>query len=103
MDSTGLKVYDTGEYQVKKHGNNENCCVWCKLHLTVDMNMRKIIAAEFSSLNATNCEVLLDLHKQSCRRIDEISGDGACDTDNVTNTIRIRRTVSLILPVLLPK
>ncbi|ATF09144.1 Mobile element protein [Candidatus Enterovibrio altilux] len=32
--------------------------VWCKLHLTVDINTHEIIAAELSALNVTDDAVL---------------------------------------------
>ncbi|GGA54231.1 hypothetical protein GCM10011328_32290 [Hafnia psychrotolerans] len=42
IDSTGLKVFDEGEWKVKKHGQ-EKRRVWRKLHLAVDAGTHEVI------------------------------------------------------------
>ncbi|MGR5068704.1 IS5 family transposase [Vibrio alfacsensis] len=80
IDATGLKVYGEGEWKVKKHGTDGKRRVWRKLHIAVDT------------------EVLPNLLKQTRRKIVEISGDGAYDTRNCHDAIRIKRAVALIPP-----
>ncbi|TNY60129.1 transposase, partial [Vibrio parahaemolyticus] len=72
--------------------------VWRKLHLAVDTSTHEIVAAELSLSNVTDAEVLPNLLKQTRRRIIEISGDGAYDTRNCHDAIRIKRAVPLIPP-----
>ncbi len=98
IDATGLKVYGEGEWKVKKHGTDGNRRVWRKLHITVDTSTHEIIAAELSLSNVTDTEVLPNLLKQTRRKIIEISGDGAYDTRNCHDAIRIKRAVPLIPP-----
>ncbi len=84
IEATGLKVYDEGEWKVKKHGTDGKCRVWRKLHIAVDADTHEIIAAELSLSNVTDAEVLSNLLKQTLRKITEISGDGAYDTKDCT-------------------
>ncbi len=54
---------------------NDKCRVWRKLHVAVDVNMHEIIIAEQSLLNATDGKVLPNLLKQTCLRINKVSGN----------------------------
>lgn len=98
IDATGLKVYGEGEWKVKKHGTDGKRRVWRKLHLAVDIDTHEIVAAELSLSNVTDAEVLPNLLKQTRREIIEISGEGAYDTRNRHDAIRIKRVVPLIPP-----
>ena len=89
IDATDLKVYGEGEWKVKKHGTGGKRRVWRKLH----------IAVELSLSNVTDAEVLPNLLKKTWRKIIEISGDGAYDTRNCHDAIRVKRTVPLIPPL----
>ncbi|MBT0234344.1 IS5 family transposase, partial [Vibrio campbellii] len=98
IDATGLKVYGEGEWKVKKHGTDGKPRVWRKLHIAVDTSTHEIVAAELSLSNVTDAEVLPNLLKQTRRKIIEISGDGAYDTRNCHDAIRIKRAFPLIPP-----
>ncbi len=98
IDATGLKVYGEGEWKVKKHGTDGKRRVWRKLHLAVDTGTHEIIAAELSLSNVTDGEALPNLLNQTRRRINEISGDGAYDTRQCYEAIRIKQAVPLIPP-----
>ncbi len=50
-------------------------------------------------LNVTDGEVLLSLLKQTCRKINKISADGAYETRQCDGTVRIKRVVPLIPPI----
>ncbi|ATF09702.1 Mobile element protein [Candidatus Enterovibrio altilux] len=79
IDAIRLKVYGEVELQVKKPGTNGKRRVGRKLHLTGDINMHKIIAAELSVSKMVDGEALPNLFKQACRRINAISDDDAYD------------------------
>ena len=98
IDSTGLKVYGEGEWKVKKHGTDGKRRVWRKLHIAVDTHSHEIIAAELSLSNLTDAEVILNLLKQTYRKISNISGDSAYDSRECHEVIRRKRTFTLILP-----
>ena len=96
IDATGIKVYGEGEWKVKKHGTDGKYRVWRKLHIAVDTSTHEIVAAELSLSNVTDAEVILNLLKQTRRKIIEKSGDGSYDTRNCHNGIRIKRAVALV-------
>ncbi|ATF08812.1 Mobile element protein [Candidatus Enterovibrio altilux] len=84
INFTGLQIYDKGERKVKKHRTDRPRRVWCKLHLTVDINTHKIIATELSASNVTDSEVLPNFCKQTRQKINEISDNSLYKTNNVT-------------------
>lgn len=96
IDSTGLKVYGEGEWKVKKHGTDGKRRIWRKLHLAVDVVTHEIIAAELTLSNISDGEVLPNLLKQTRRKILEVSGDGAYDTRQCYEAIRIKKAIPLI-------
>jgi hypothetical protein len=67
-------------------------------YVAVDTSTHEIAEAELSLSNVTDAEVLPNLLKQTRRKIIEISGDGAYDTRNCHDTIRIKRAGPLIPP-----
>lgn len=83
IDSTGLKVYDEGEWKVKKHAIDDKRLVWRKLHIAVDIHTHEIIGVELSLSNMTDAEVMPNLLKQIHREIRNNSGDGAYGTEPV--------------------
>lgn len=76
IDSTGLKVFGEGEWNVKKHGA-EKRRVWRKLHLAVDAATHEIVCADLSLSNITDAQTLPGLMNQTHRQIKEAQADGA--------------------------
>ena len=68
--------------------------VWCKLHIAVDMSTHEIVAVD----DVKDAEVFPYLLRQTLRKIIEVSGDGAYDTRNYYDAIRIKRAVPLNPP-----
>ena len=95
IDAIGLKVYGEGEWKVNKRGTDRKRRVWRKLHIAVDISTHEIVTAVF---NVTDAEVFPYLLRQTLCKIIEISGDGAYDTRNCYDAIRIKRLVPLIPP-----
>lgn len=56
VDGTGLKVYGEGEWKMRKHGK-EKRRTWRKLHLAIDADTHKIIAAEVSLESVADSDV----------------------------------------------
>jgi hypothetical protein len=73
IDSTGLKVFDEGEWKVRKHGA-EKRRVWRKLHLAMDQ------AAQVSLENVHDAEVLPTLLNPLRRKL----GYGKRDIQEMT-------------------
>ncbi len=56
IDATGLKIYDKGEWKMRKQGK-EKRRTWRKLHLTVDVFTHEVITAEVSLVFVGDNEV----------------------------------------------
>ncbi|ATF09578.1 Mobile element protein [Candidatus Enterovibrio altilux] len=74
IDSTGLKAYGERRWEVTNHGIDGKQRVWRKLHVAIDINTHKIIAAALSGSHLTNSQELPSLAR---RKINKISADGA--------------------------
>ncbi len=81
-----------------KRGTDEKRRILRKIHIAVDTSTHKVIAAELSLSNVTDAEVLPNLLKQIGRKTIEISRDGAYDTRDCHDAIRVKRAVALIPP-----
>jgi IS5 family transposase len=80
FDSTGLKVYGEGEWQVKQHGTSKRR-TWRKLHLGVDPDSKEIIVAEVTSnsIGSGDSQIGKKLLKKAPKSAKRIFGDGAYD------------------------
>ncbi len=97
IDSTGLKVFGEGEWEVKKHGK-ERRRIWRKLHLAVDSETHKIICADLSLNNVTDSEAFPGLIRQTHRKIRSAAADGAYDTRLCYDELRRKKSSALIPP-----
>lgn len=79
IDSTGLKFFGEGEWNVKKHGQ-EKRRIWRKLYLAVDDGTHEVICADLSLNNVTDAEAFPGLIRQTHRKIRTVCADGAYDT-----------------------
>jgi hypothetical protein len=82
IDSTGLKVFGTGEWQLEKHGGSARRC-WRKLHLVVDPNTGEILASELTSKEEGDAPLVGPLLDQIKRPIGTVPADGAYDGEPV--------------------
>lgn len=96
VDSTGLKVYGEGEWKVRQHGASKRR-TWIKVHLAVDSAIRDVVGVEVTTPAWTDAEVFDGLIKQVEGDIEQISGDGAYDTEAAYETAR-QRNARLIVP-----
>ncbi|PJF26154.1 MAG: IS5/IS1182 family transposase, partial [Phototrophicales bacterium] len=60
VDSTGLKVYGEGEWEVRQHGYSKRR-TWRKLHLSVDEATQEIQAMVLTEAGVDDAEVGSDL------------------------------------------
>ncbi len=97
IDSTGLKVFDEGEWKVRKHGA-EKRRVWRKLHLAVDLVTNDIVAAEVSLENVHDAEVLPTLLNPLRRKLGRIYADGAYDSKASHQLITRKEATACIPP-----
>ena len=99
IDSTGLKVYGDGEWKVRQHGISKRR-IGRKLHLGVDIKTQDIIAAELTTNEVGDSEVLPDLLNQLSNDMDIgiVSADGAYDTAECHEAIMEKGALALIPP-----
>ena len=97
VDATGLKVYGSGEWHVRKHRHGRRRA-WRKLHLGVDETTKEIVAVEVTPSRVHDCRMLPALLDQIPDRISQVSGDGAYDTRACYQSILDRDAVATIPP-----
>ena len=97
VDSTGVKVYGEGEWKVRQHGVSKRR-TWRKIHLAVDASVNDIVAVEVTTANVGDSEVFEGLMEQIDDPIEQVSGDGAYDTQGVHAAIMAREANATIPP-----
>ena len=97
VDATGLKVYGSGEWHVRKHRHGRRRA-WRKLHLGVDETTKEIVAVKVTPSRVHDCTMLPALLDQIPGRIGQVSGDGAYDTRACYESILDREAVATIPP-----
>lgn len=78
IDSTGLKVYGTGQWLEDKHGARSRRS-WRKLHLAVNANAGDIVAETLTDQNADDPSQVAPLLRQIGEEIAQFTADGAYD------------------------
>ena len=97
IDSTGLKIYGEGEWKVRQHGVGKRR-TWRKIHLAVDATEKDIIGIELTTADWGDSEVLPSLLEQFPQEIDQVSADGAYDTERCHEAIAQRNAKATIPP-----
>ena len=86
IDSTGLKVFGTGEWHLEKHGGQARRS-WRKLHLAVDPNTGEILASELTTNEEGDASLVGPLLDQIKRPIGTVLADGAYDGEPVYRAV----------------
>lgn len=97
VDSTGIKVYGEGEWEVRQHGYSRRR-TWRKLHLGVDAATGELVAVVVSTNSFKDSQLLPDLLEQVEDEISQVSADGASDSRNCYAAIRDREARAAIPP-----
>ena len=79
VDSTGLKIYDAGEWLEEKHKIKRKRRSWRKLHLGLDLNSGEIVCADLTSEDVGDPSALPDLLEQISAPVHHFLADGAYD------------------------
>ena len=82
MDSTGLKLIGAGEWLVEKHGTKRRRS-WRKLHLGVDADTGRIVAATLTDRDVDDAVQVGPLLDQVEDPVAFVTGDGGYDQDSV--------------------
>ena len=89
IDSTGLKVFGTGEWHLEKHGGKPHR-TWRKLHLAVDPDTGEILASELTTTEDGDASLVGPLLDQIPHEISSVTADGAYDGDPVYQAVAER-------------
>lgn len=79
IDSTGIKIYGEGEWQMRQHGK-EKRRTWRKLHIAVNEATQDIVTAIITEATVHDSEVLSSLLQSSKLNVSQVTADGAYDT-----------------------
>ena len=89
LDSTGLKLFEKGEWDGEKHGRARRS--WRKLHIAVDAERGEIVASVLTSKEAGDAGQVLVLLEQAQGEIASVMADGAYDGEPVYCAIKTRQ------------
>jgi hypothetical protein len=90
IDSTGLKVYGAGEWQVEKHGGRDRR-TWRKLHVAIDADNGEILASELTTKDMGDLSMVGPLLEQIQSPLASVTADGAYDAEPVYRAIAERQ------------
>jgi len=79
IDSTGIKITNRGEWMREKHGKVRRG--WLKVHITVDVESKKLLSIEVTDEKTADSEVLRPLLKD-INNIKDALMDGGFDTND---------------------
>src|SRR5690349_10046028 len=82
VDSTGLKLCGAGEWLVEKHGTKRRRS-WRKLHLGVDAETGRIVAATLTDRDEDDASQVGPLLDQVAEPVASFTADGAYDQESV--------------------
>ena len=94
LDTTGLKVYGTGEWRAKKYGGKAR---WMKIHLAMDLKSKKLIMAEASEERKHDTTYLVEALEKINRRKGHVLIDGIADMQKCYEEVQ-KRNKELITP-----
>jgi transposase len=96
IDSTGLKVFGTGEWQREKHGG-QGRRTRRKLHLAVDPDTGEILASELTTSEDSDASQVGPLLDQISGPIAVVTADGAYDGEPVYRIIAERDPAAAVI------
>ena len=86
VDSTGLKVYGEGEWNVRQHGWTKRR-TWRKLHVGVNQATGEVVAQTLTSHRIDDASQVVDLLSQVEAAVAAVGGDGAYDRHKVFDAL----------------
>lgn len=78
IDSTGLKVYGEGEWEVRQHGVSKRR-IWRKLHLAICPDSNEILFVELMDSKTPDYKIYPQFIRHAPKTVERTYGDGAYD------------------------
>src|SRR3954469_7333749 len=100
VDSTGLKLYGAGEWLVEKHGTKRRRSwsrSWRKLHLGVDAETGRIVAAALTDRDQDDASQVGPLLDQVADPVASFTADGAYDQESVYAAVAERHPEAAVI------
>lgn len=97
IDSTGLKVYGEGEWQVRTHGKAKRR-TWLKLHISMDAATHHLTAASITDKDLLDRNAMAGLLEQTAAEVARVCADGAYDFEQCYRAIKQKQARALIPP-----
>jgi Transposase DDE domain len=96
VDSTGLRLGGPGEWLVEKHGGRSRRS-WRKLHLGVDADTGRIVAAALTDKEVDDGSQVGPLLDRIDGAVASVTADGAFDRDDVYSEIAARHPEAAVI------
>jgi len=97
VDSTGVKLYGEGEWEVRLHGA-EKRRTWRKLHLLIDHATHEAVALSMTDKDTLDRRELSGLLGEVEGEVAEVLGDGAYDSQGCYRAVHARGARAVIPP-----
>ncbi len=97
VDSSGLKVYGEGEWKVRKHGWSKRR-TWSRIHIGVNESSQELLACVVRGNDVSDSEALPEVLEEVDEPLEQVSGDGAYDTQGCYGAIEQRGARAIIPP-----
>jgi hypothetical protein len=97
IDSSGLKVYGEGEWQMRTHGKQKRR-TWRKLHISMDASTHQITATSLTDKDSLDRNAMTGLLEQTATEVERVCADGAYDFEQCYRAIKNREALALIPP-----
>ena len=96
VDSTGLRLFGSGDWLVEKHGAKRRRA-WKMLHLATDADTGRIVASALTDRDADDGSQVGPLLDEIARPVASFVGDGAYDRDNVYAAVAARHPEAAVV------
>jgi len=96
VDSTGLKLCGSGEWLLEKHGTRTRRS-WRKLHIGVDADTGRILAATLTTSNVDDASQVGPLLDQVMDPVASFTADGAYDQAGVYGDVTARHPDAVVV------
>jgi hypothetical protein len=97
IDSSGLKVYGEGEWQMRTHGKQKRRR-WRKLHISMDAATHQLTAASITEKELLDRNAMAGLLEQTEAEVARVCADGAYDFEQCYRAIKQKQARALIPP-----
>lgn len=97
FDSSGLKVYGEGEWQVRQYGTSKRR-TWRKIHIGMDPQTGEILLCELTTNSQADSKVASKMLDNLPNKLKRVYGDGSYDDNQFRKKVSLKGAESIIPP-----